>query len=315
MISIVKAETEGEVVYLYDAESPRGNAAFPFRAVRLVNPSDSTLESGPVTVFGEGRFVGEGLCEPIPARSAGFVPFALDRQVVADTRTAEADSAPRLVAVQGDALTTEIERTRRTTVTLFNRLSEPVTVFVRHTVPPGYELGRAPAERERAGGAHLFKVSVLAAGRAEVEIEEASPVVITTDIWSPEGLGAAVAYASSAPPGLLRDQIGAVVRLVEEAGALQKKLAAARARLTEDRARADRLRAQVASLRDARTSLPLLAPLAHKLDDLDRELLRATLEALALDERLSVLRVRVADAAHDLRLPAGSAPPRLVLRP
>src|SRR6185369_1670934 len=69
MVSVLKTQTDGEVVYYYDPDGTRGNAQYPFRAVRLQNPTDSVLESGPVTVFGEGRFVGEGLCEPIPAKS------------------------------------------------------------------------------------------------------------------------------------------------------------------------------------------------------------------------------------------------------
>jgi hypothetical protein len=68
MVSMVRSPTDGEVVYLYDAESERGNARFAFRAVRFKNPTDSTLETGPVTVYGNERFIGEGLTEPIPPR-------------------------------------------------------------------------------------------------------------------------------------------------------------------------------------------------------------------------------------------------------
>ena len=67
MVSMVRTETDGEVVYLYDAESERGNEHFAFRAVRFTNPTDSTLETGPVTVYGNERFIGEGLTEPIAA--------------------------------------------------------------------------------------------------------------------------------------------------------------------------------------------------------------------------------------------------------
>jgi hypothetical protein len=55
MVSIMSTEAEGEVVYLYDPESPRGNTQFPFRSVRLKNPTDSALESGPVTQMAEYR--------------------------------------------------------------------------------------------------------------------------------------------------------------------------------------------------------------------------------------------------------------------
>ena len=67
MVSMVRQKTDGEVVYLYDAESERGNDKFAFRAVRFRNPTDSTLETGPVTVYGQERFIGEGLTEPIRA--------------------------------------------------------------------------------------------------------------------------------------------------------------------------------------------------------------------------------------------------------
>ena len=74
------------MVYLFDPESTRGNAQFAFKSVRLKNPSDSVLETGPVTVFGDGRFIGEGMSEPIPARAIAFVPFALDRQIVVERK-------------------------------------------------------------------------------------------------------------------------------------------------------------------------------------------------------------------------------------
>ena len=60
-------EADGEVVYLFDPDSRHGDESFPFKAIRLRNPTDSVLESGPVTVFSAGRFIGEGLVEPIPA--------------------------------------------------------------------------------------------------------------------------------------------------------------------------------------------------------------------------------------------------------
>ena len=59
VVSILRSQTDGEVVYLYDAESERGNDHFAFRAVRFRNPTDSTLETGPVTVYGSERFIAD----------------------------------------------------------------------------------------------------------------------------------------------------------------------------------------------------------------------------------------------------------------
>jgi hypothetical protein len=301
LVSIVKAETDGEVVYLYDPETARGNQTFPFRALRLVTPTDSTLESGPVTVFGDGSFVGEGLCEPIPARSAGFVPFALDRQVVADVRATESEGGARLVRADRGALVIEVEHTRHTRVTLHNRLREPARVFVRHTVPPGYDLRAAPEARERVGGAYLFPASVPAQGKADVDVEEAIAVVQTCDVWSPGGLDAVRALLASGGAGQAQPKLAEMVKMADEARAIEQKLAAAREQIADDRRREGLLGAQVAALRAARTSGPLLAPLERKLREQGARLSASTLEVVALEERLSVIRAQVADASHDLR--------------
>ena len=308
MISILKAETEGEVVYLYDPESARGSAEFPFRALRLENPSDSTLESGPITVFGDGRFVGEGLCEPIPGRSVGFVPFALDRQIVAESRTTESDSAARVLRAEAGELETERVHTRRTVITLHNRLREEATVFVRHTVSPGYELRRGPASRERVGGAHLFRLVVPASGALDVEVEESRSITGKTDVRSPEGQGIAKAWLASAAPGASRDTLAMLAKLGEEAEALGQKLAAVESKTAEEQKRADRLRRELATLRAAHTRSALLAPLDRKLAELDGKLSRGALERLSLEEQLAVVRVRASEAARNLELAPTPAP-------
>src|SRR3954464_6599739 len=113
MVSMVRSPTEGEVGYLYAAESERGNARFAFRAVRFKNPTDSTLETGPVTVYGQERFIGEGLTEPIPPRSSAVVPFALDRQIVVERHDSDDDKLARLVTLQRGVLTAEVQHIRR----------------------------------------------------------------------------------------------------------------------------------------------------------------------------------------------------------
>ena len=99
MVSMVRQETDGEVVYLYDAESERGNANFAFRAVRFTNPTASTLETGPVTVYGNERFIGEGLTEPIPPKASAVVPYALDRQIVVERNDTDENQISKLVTI------------------------------------------------------------------------------------------------------------------------------------------------------------------------------------------------------------------------
>ena len=197
MISILHASAEGEVVYLYDPESARGNAQFAFRSLRLRNPTDSQLESGPVSVFGEGRFIGEGMAEPIPAHQVAFVPFALDRQIVVDQhrRRPRRDRAhhhrqPRRVP-------TQVQHIKRTTLIVHNRLPTKAVVYVRHTVPPGYHASKAPTDPEHVSGADLYRVEVDGFGKQEVVLEESTPVYRTADLRTPDGMGLVRAYLTS----------------------------------------------------------------------------------------------------------------------
>ena len=214
------------MVYLYDAESPRGNASFPFRSVHVKNPTDSVLESGPVTVFGEGKFIGEGMSEPIPAHSTAFIPFALDRQIMVDRKEADVDRIARIITVQRGVFSTEIQHTRRSTFVLQNRLQERATVYVKHSVAQGYTLTKAPEPHERLGSAYFFRVDVDPGGKAEVAIEESTPVFRTTDIRAPEGIELVQAYLSSAAiEGPLKGAVSELLRLQKEMADTEQRIA------------------------------------------------------------------------------------------
>ena len=304
MVSILHTDTEGEVVFFYDPVSARGNTAFPFRAVRIRNPTDSVLESGPVTVFGKGKFIGEGLCDPIPARSIAFVPFALDRQIVVDKDEAERDEISRIISVQRGVFSTEVQHTRKIELTLNNRLDEPATVYIRHTVQKGYQLAKAPKERERLGTSFLFRVSVPPNGKSEVVIEEATPLFKTTDIRSTEGIGLVKLYLSSAAAeGPLKTAVNELLRLQTEIGNLEQNIATMREQMSEYRARMDELHAQIVTLRAVKTSgTNLLQHLEKKLTEVSEKLSKATVDLVGVQEKLMVARIRFQDGVAELSL-------------
>src|SRR6185369_10941911 len=180
--SMVREETDNEVVYLYTPESERGNMNFAFRAVRFRNPTDSTLETGPVTVYGEERFIGEGLTEPIPPKSSAVVPYALDRQIVVERNTAEENKLAKLVTLERGILTAEVQHIRRQKMTITNRMNDLAKVYIRHTVNKGWTLVDAPPAFERIGESHLFEVHLKPNETKVVEIAEATPMERTLDL-------------------------------------------------------------------------------------------------------------------------------------
>jgi hypothetical protein len=308
MVSILKRETEGEVVYLYDPESARGNAKFPFKSVRLKNPSDSALETGPVTVFGDGHFIGEGMAEPIPARGSAFVPFALDRQILVDQATGETDEISRVLTVQRGVFSTEVQHKRKTTFTLVNRLDERAVVYVRHTVPAGYKLTATPAGAgdEKLGSANLLRVVLEPHAKSDVAIEEATPVFKTIDVRSPESIEEVrVFLTKAAVAGGLRQQVDGLLKLNREMVDIDQHIATTREQMGEYRARMNELHEQIFTLKAVRTAGPLMRSLEAKMQEISDKLSKATIDIVALEEKRMVSRVHFQDGVADLSLEGG----------
>ncbi len=305
MISILHTATEGEVVYLYDPDGARGNAQFAFRSLRLRNPTDSQLESGPVSVFGEGRFIGEGLSEPIPAHQIAFVPFALDRQIVVDRAGGERDEIARILTVSRGVFQTQAQHVRRTTLTLHNRLPTKAVVYVRHVVAPGYRASQAPGNPEHVAGADLYRVEVDGLGQREIVLDESTPVYRTADLRTQDGIDLVRVYLTSPVlQGPLKGQIEELVRTQKEIGDGEQRVAMLREQMGEYRERMDELHAQIVTLRAVRTAGPLMVNLEKKLQEVSDRLSKATIDLVALEEKLMLARIRFQDGVADLSLDA-----------
>jgi hypothetical protein len=303
MVSILNAPTNGEVVYLYDSETPRGNVTYPFRAMHIMNPTDSALESGPVTVFGEGKFIGEGMCDPIPARSAAFVPFALDRQIVVEHKNAEHDEIARIVTVQRGVLSTEVQHVKKQTITLHNRLPERAVVYLRHTVAQGYQLTQSPEHEERMGNAHLFRIEVEPGAKLEVVLAESTPVMRSTDLRSPEGLELVKAYVSrDAAGGPLKEQIADLLDIHKNMATVDEHIKTTREQMSDYRQRVDELHLQIVTLRAVKSAGPLMQSLERKMQEMSDKLSKATIDLVSLEEQRMIAKIHFQDKVADLSL-------------
>ncbi|MBL8739811.1 MAG: DUF4139 domain-containing protein, partial [Myxococcales bacterium] len=313
MVSILNTSTDGEVVYLYDAESARGNKQFAFKSVRLKNPTDSTLETGPVTVFGAGRFIGEGLTEPIPGKSASFVPFALDRQIIVETKQEENEAIAKIITVQRGVLSTEMRKVNKQTLLVQNRLPEEASVYVRHTVPKGFKLTKHPENVERIGEAHLFRVKVPAGGKLEVVIEEETPVFKSVDMRSTAGMDLVRAFVSSAAlSGDVAGKLKGLLELQKELGNTEQKIETQREQMAEYKARMDELHLQIVTLKAVKTGGSLMKNLEKKLEEVSDKLSKSTVDLVALEEQRMIGRIKLQDGVAELSLEKQDAKPSKV---
>jgi hypothetical protein len=304
MVSMVRGETDGEVVYLYDAESERGNDKFAFRAVRFRNPTDSTLETGPVTVYGNERFIGEGLTEPIPPKASAVVPYALDRQVVVERSDGDEDKISKLVTLQRGVLTAEVQHIKHRKLTVTNRMNAPARMYIRHTLTKGWTLLEAPPQFERVGDAHLFEVDLKPLETRDVMIAEATPIERTLDLNTDVTLDMMKVYidAPSSSPGIV-EQIKKLLGLHKNLVDLADEQTSLRRRLEEYRERMNELHTQIFTLTAVKTGGDLMTHLKSKMKDISDRVQTTTIGVVDTEEKIMLAKVQFQDALAELSLP------------
>ena len=308
MVAILDGAAEGEIVYLFDPESDRGDGRFAFRSVLFRNPTDSTLESGPVTVYGQSRFIGEGLTEAIPPHSTAVVPFALDRQVVVERAGDEGDHIARLMTVQRGVLTCEVTHRRTTKLSVTNRQPVPATVLLRHTTTRGWNVTKAPNEAEQYGQSRLYRVQLAAGATQTVEIEETTPMTRSIDLRTADGLSMVKTYLADPDrsAGFAR-QMDHLLKLNRDMVDGEEAIVNLRQRGDEFRLRMDELHAQILSLGVTKTGGALTSHLQAKMRQISEKVQQNTLEIVMRQEKLMLSRVAFQDGIAELTLADGPA--------
>lgn len=303
MVAVLDSGTAGEVVYVYTPDGARGDSRFAFKAVRFQNPTDSTLEAGPVTVYGAQRFIGEGITESIPPEATALIPYALDRQVAVDRSAQTRESIDRVIGVDRGSFTAELRHTRRTGYEVSNRGHEAVTVFLKHTVGDGWTLGEAPELFERQGEAHLFAVKVAPGATETVHVEAWTPMQRTLDLRAGAGVDLLRGWLETGPADQrFVDAVRTLLGIHDQIVAHHTRINTTRAQLVELRQRSAELTAQIERLDGTAGGRGLKGHLQKKLMEISERIQKATVDTVAVQEALMLDRIRFQDAAAELTL-------------
>ena len=303
MVSILQGKAQGEVVYLYDPESRSGDSRYAFKSVRFKNPTGSTLESGPITVYGAGRFIGEGLAEPIPPGATAVIPFALDRQVLVDRTGSTGDRMSKLVKLNRGALTAEVQHLRSTQLKITNRSHLTSTVLIRHTTPKGWQITSGPKPLEQLGDARLFAVEVPAGESRILKLEEATPLVRTVDLRSQVGVDLVRVYLQTAKEDdKVQTSMKKLLALFDDMAKAEMQIAHLRERGGEFRVRMDELENQIFSLKAVKTGGQLMVHLQQKMREISEKVQGTTLDIVKAQERMMLAKVSFQDELAELTL-------------
>jgi hypothetical protein len=310
MVNVLSSAVHAEPVYLYDPISARGSKRFAFRAVLFENPTEHTLDPGPVTVYADGQFLGEGLSDPIQPKSRAFVPFSLDRKVLVDEKDGTRESIDRLVTAERGVLTTEARRYRTTELELTNRGTSAVVVYVRHAVADGYTLELPHDGVEKFRDAYLIPVKLAPNASATLKLEEATPIKKSVDIRTEGGVDELKLFLQTSGERLepsTRAALAEVVELHRRTAELQEKRQTAELQSETYRERIDELNEQLVSLRRVAQAQALSHSLAQKMDEMSQKLQKLTLTIADIDGQILAERVTLEDRLAELTLGKSSA--------
>ena len=310
MVSILNTEAEAERIYFYDPISARGSTKFAFNAVRLKNPSGYTLDSGPVTVYAQSQFLGEGLSEAILPHSVAFIPYALDRAILADPEVTTREEIDKLLTIQRGIVTSETQRIRKTKLTLTNRGTEAAKVYVRHQVQPGYELRKGTLQVEKLAGAYLFPVTVAPGQALEVVIEESTPIEKVVDIRTKEGIDAIELYLRKADISPeLKSKLDDIVKTYGKMADLDERMEVLGQQTAVYRTRVDELNVQLVTLKKVSQAQKLSKHLSDKMQEISDKLQQATMQMSDLKGQHMALRIELQDKLSELTLKKDKTPP------
>jgi uncharacterized coiled-coil protein SlyX len=303
MVSVINQKAKARRVYFYDPVSTRGSKRFAFNAIRLQNPSRYTLDPGPFTVYADGQFLGEGLSEAILPHSTAFVPYALDRSIIAETKRTTREEIERLLTIERGIVNTETRRIRSKHLVLSNRGKRDAEVYVRHAVTPGYELVTGSYKPEKLAGAYLFPVKVPAGEALELVIEEKTPILKTVDIRTKPGVEAIALYlrAAKLAPALAK-QIEALIASHRKSAEVEERIALLEQQMAVYRTRVDEINVQLFTLKKVPQAARLRRHLAKKMEEISHKLQQGTMTLSERKGTLMALRIDLQDKLAELRL-------------
>jgi hypothetical protein len=306
LVNIVNQRVAGEEVVYFRPELAAGvQDMHPYRAVKLENATGFTLEKGPITVYSNNTFVGEGFVERLERGATSFLTFAVDGQVLLDQHGGMREDAMRLLRIQNGQLVSEAQLIQLTKYTVKNRRADAVRAYIRSLKTPGWTLKNPPVGTVETPEASIVPVDVPAGASAELEVQWQQPVTRTVAIDSSNASTLLQAYLGkgTAPP--------AVARVIEQLLALQSQLADNRkeeVRLNKQRATwaadADRVRENINVLRRTRGNAALEGELAGKLATLERELGKLSGRLVQLSEASAELESKIKALIKDVSLEA-----------
>jgi hypothetical protein len=296
----------GESIFLF---APDGGVpdsqSHPFRVARFTNQSGGLLERGPIAIFEQGAFLGQGMVDPLPDGATTTVPFALERSLAVETQRTYSEEGARIARIESGVLVIERDSVNRTRYRAKNGSDKTAKLLVKHPRNPQARLHNPPkgTEDNVGTGSALVPMDMAAHAVTDLTVDERQSLERAVDWLSPEADDAVRLYmadkrADGAIVSALRaawDVRTTLVRFVEE----KKKLTDEQNELSKA---TDETRRNLKVLEKNRTAGDLRAKLSERLAKNSLRLEEITKRLVEIELKVNEQRVRFSDMIRSIKL-------------
>jgi len=175
MVLLLARPVPGESIFLFapDGGVP-GSTAHPFRVVRFTNDGKGLLERGPIAVFENGAFLGQGMVDPLPPGATATVPFALERSLAVESNSTSNEEGARIAAIEGGRLEINRDWVTHTKYTVKNGSDLDAKTLIKHARQWGTRLNNAPkgTEDNTGTGSALVPLEIVKHTSAVLDVDE-----------------------------------------------------------------------------------------------------------------------------------------------
>ncbi len=296
LVSVLSRRLDGGDVFLFrpDPGAP-GSDLHPLRAARIELPAGLGLEPGPVAVYAEGAFAGEGLMQRTAGGEVTYLPYAVDGGTRVRVSTNGDEQPQRLVSIDRGVALVENAVIRRTRYVIEAGARPAARIFVRHVPASGFTMGELPPGAERGDHAVLVPLPLAAGRTSTLVIEERQPVERRLAILDRDGATLGLYLEGTNLPPAMLARVKAIAAARGELGKIETEQVSLRQQLADATARAGDLERSIATVAKlpgadaAELRKRLLAGLTAattRADDVSRAL--ATSSARAIEARIKV---------------------------
>lgn len=184
MVPIVNSKIKGNLVWLFRLNE----RSEPYRAVYFKNSTSSTLEKGPVALYSENSFVGEGLMERQESGATTFITFAIDSGVSLEIDDSEVTTPISILKINYGKITSQFKYTKTSKFTVKNNKKTDGIAYVRKSKISNYHLDSPKKGVIETDQYYYIPVKVAKQGKTTVDLKLSTNVTRTLSFSSSLGM-------------------------------------------------------------------------------------------------------------------------------